>query len=127
MIYRLEPCFQVDRNLALRSRDRVPSIITVGLAAEKADSAVPSVDSAAADFAAAHIAADSEPVGMAAAPLPRASHGSTKSWKPTANSERSGHDATGLLRAGADIFFAGKGYQGLPLSRFSTTNGTLEV
>jgi len=32
--------------------------------------AVPSVDSAAADFAAAHIAAGSEPVGMAAATAP---------------------------------------------------------
>jgi len=61
---------RLDRDLALRSRDRVPSIITVGLAAEKSDSAVPSVDSAAADFAAAHIAAGSEPIGMAAAPLP---------------------------------------------------------
>jgi hypothetical protein len=40
------------------------------LAAKKADSAVAPVQSAAADFAAADIAAGSEPVGMAAAPLP---------------------------------------------------------
>jgi hypothetical protein len=42
----------------------------VWLTAAKADSAVPPVDLAAADFAAVDVAAGSEPIGMAAAPLP---------------------------------------------------------
>src|ERR1700730_6074267 len=54
----------------MRSRDRVSSIRTVGLAAKKADSAVPPAESPATDFAPADLSPASEPTGMARPPLP---------------------------------------------------------